>query len=347
MNDVHNPSGDGWDHTEPIDMTEVHADDQFLDSLAADRPVPTRDAAEYQLAELLSSWRHEVVAAPAPDMPTIDDVEAAIAATERARRSRGVARHLRIISGAAAVVIVAGAGLTVLAEGSSPGDPLWGVKRVVFAEEATQTQASMDVQANLEKAEAAVAAGDMSKAAALIASAQNDLQPVRDTETRNRMNEWMKRLAADAGTSLPPTSASTSATDTTSAGTPLTPPAVTGPATPPRDLQRSGGDNTSTTVTVSPQPQPGGGDQGTGTGNPGTTEQTPPPVTNQTVPQPEPPATTTTIPPVEPATTVVPEPTTVPTVPTTQPLPPVQTQPTVPLPTTTTELWPWWYAPFH
>ncbi|MFW0796114.1 anti-sigma-D factor RsdA [Gordonia sp. CPCC 205515] len=349
MNDERDPAATNWDTTQPIDMTQVHADDQFLDALAADRPVPTLDDTEYQLAELLSGWRHDVVGTPAPELPSIDEIEAAIAATERAQRGKSVVRHLRIISGAAAVVIVAGAGLTVLAQGSSPGDPLWGVKKVVFAEAATQTQASVDVQSNLEKAEAAVAAGNTTEAAELIARAQKDLSPVRDADTKNRMKDWITRLQADAGTTPPKTSASGSTTPdenttTTSDKTTAdqrTNPAIPGPTTPPRDLRRSRGEDRSTTVTVPSGPGRGGDDRRNDRRS--DRPAPPPPVDRQSpepppqTQQPQPPVTTTP----QPATTMVPTqdaPSVV------QPTPTYQAPPTTYeypyLPTTTTPI-PW------
>ncbi|MYR06243.1 hypothetical protein GTV32_07915 [Gordonia sp. SID5947] len=297
MNDERDPAEPGWDLNQPIDMTSMHVDDEFIDALSQDLPVPTHDDTEYQLAELLSGWRHETLAEPLPELPTVDEVEAAIAATERARRGRGMIRHLRVASGAAAIVVIAGAGLTVLAEGSSPGDPLWGVKRVVFSEAATQTQASMDVQSNLEKAEAAVAAGDPQQAAELIAKAQKDLGPVRDSETLNRMKDWIDRLRAQAektGASLTSTAGSVSQSQRPSQGS-------RGPTTPPRDLRRSRVDDGSSSVTVTnPAPPPvtsdvptsGGGNQGPG--NPGSSEPSTPPDVRDSVP-----TTTATSSPVE------------------------------------------------
>ncbi|SDU53740.1 anti-sigma-D factor RsdA [Gordonia westfalica] len=208
---------------ESLDLSEVGFDENFLDALSRDVPVPTRDGAEYELAELLSGWRNEVVSTPTPQLVSVDDVERAIERTERASRGRRMVRHLRVVSGAAAIVIVAAAGLTVLSEGSQPGDPLWGVKQVVFAEAASETQAAYDVRNNLESAEAAIAAGDTRAAASFIAKAQGSMGPMRDKDTREEMSDWMNRLRAGAG--LPTTRATTSTADQSG-------PAVTEPGAP-------------------------------------------------------------------------------------------------------------------
>ncbi|MFW0784383.1 anti-sigma-D factor RsdA [Gordonia sp. CPCC 206044] len=264
MADERDPADAGWDLTEPIDMTSVHLDDQFIEALSQDLPVPTHDDAEYQLAELLSGWRHEAVTTPYPELPSVEDVEFAIGAAERARRGRGIVRHLRVASGAAAIVVIACAGVTVLAEGSSPGDPLWGVKRVVFSEAASQTQASMDVQSNLEKAEEAVAAGNVEEAAGLIASAEKNLGPVRDADTRTRMSEWIDRLRADTDTS---TSSSTAGGSSSGASQSKSRPGD--PASPPRDLLRERGADPRNSVTVTkPGPIETSKPDGSGTDRP-------------------------------------------------------------------------------
>ncbi|MDL9938305.1 anti-sigma-D factor RsdA [Gordonia sp. ABSL1-1] len=189
---------DDVDAGDPVDIAAISLDDQFLDALSRDVPVPTRDDAEYELAALLSGWRHEVVGTPAPELPTVEEVERAIAATERAGRGKRIVRHLRVVSGAAAVVIVAAAGLTVLSQGAQPGDPLWGVKKVVFAEAASETQASYDVRNNLERAQEAISSGRMDEAASLIQKAESQMGPVRSSDTREQMGEWIKRLRAEA-----------------------------------------------------------------------------------------------------------------------------------------------------
>lgn len=188
----HDPADD-----QPVDLHQVNRDDAFLDSLSRDVPTPTHDDTEYELAELLSGWRHELLAPAAPALPDVDEVSAAMVSAAGTGKSRGLGRHLRIISGAAAIAIVAAAGVTVLSQDSQPGDPLWGVKRVVFADAASQTQAVHDVRSNLERAEAAIAAGDTQGAEQLIALAESELGPLRDDSTRIEMAQWIERLRED------------------------------------------------------------------------------------------------------------------------------------------------------
>ncbi|MGC4934169.1 anti-sigma-D factor RsdA [Gordonia sp. DT30] len=199
MNDEHDrrrPMPDA-DPTEHIDLRQLHFDDAFLDALSHDVPTPTRDDTEYQLAALLSGWRHDVLAEPAPLLPGIAEVEHAMATDGAPRRGTRVGRGLRVIAGAAAIAVVAVAGLTVVSEGAQPGDSLWSVKKVVFADKASETQAAYDVRSDLEQAEAALASGDMVQAQQLIARAQTKMGPVRDAQTREQMNQWISRLRAD------------------------------------------------------------------------------------------------------------------------------------------------------
>ncbi|WP_083812538.1 anti-sigma-D factor RsdA [Gordonia neofelifaecis] len=166
--------------TGPIDVGAVRRDDAFIDDLAAGRAADVGDAAEYQLAGLLAQWRTESLSGPVPETPTIADIETAIVRANERERRGGLSRRLRIVSGAAAILAVVGAGVLVLSEGSNPGDPLWSVKQVVFADQAQQTQSRLNAQENIAEAKKALAAGDTVKARELIAKAEKDIGPIRD-----------------------------------------------------------------------------------------------------------------------------------------------------------------------
>ncbi|MGB3698078.1 MAG: anti-sigma-D factor RsdA [Gordonia sp. (in: high G+C Gram-positive bacteria)] len=180
--------------TGPIDVGAVRRDDQFVDDLAAGRAAAVNDRAEYELAGLIAQWRAESLAGPVPSSPTVAEIETAIARTnERARRG-GLSRRLRIVSGAAAVMAVAAAGLLVLSEGSQPGDPLWSVKQVVFADQAQETQARLDAQESITEARKALEAGDTVKASELIAKAEAKLGPIQDKREKDVLADLIAQL---------------------------------------------------------------------------------------------------------------------------------------------------------
>ncbi|NLG45950.1 anti-sigma-D factor RsdA [Gordonia sp. (in: high G+C Gram-positive bacteria)] len=180
--------------TDPIDVGAVRRDDAFIDDLAAGRAAEVADSAEYELAGLIAQWRSESLAGAIPTTPTVADVEAAIARVSERERRGGLSRRLRIVSGAAAILAIAGAGLLVLSEGSQPGDPLWGVKQVVFSEEAEQTQARVNVEENIAAAKRALAAGDTVTARKLISEAEKEIGPIRNKGEVDDLRELINEV---------------------------------------------------------------------------------------------------------------------------------------------------------
>ncbi len=189
------------DDATPIDLASLRADDRLLDALSRNQ-VPGNGldgAADYQLASLLAEWRHEIDARPLPAGPTLDEVEAEIARTKRAGSRHTALKRLRMVSGAAAVAVVAFGAITVLAQNSNPGDPLWKVKEAMFGSAASQTVASANAQSNLEKAEQALSSGDNRQAAQLVADAQKEVGGMSGNDARQRMQDWVQRLATQVG----------------------------------------------------------------------------------------------------------------------------------------------------
>ncbi|MGB3302900.1 anti-sigma-D factor RsdA [Gordonia sp. (in: high G+C Gram-positive bacteria)] len=244
----------------PIDVSAVRRDDAFIDDLAAGRAAIINDETEYQLAGLIAGWRADTLATPMPTAPTINAVEEAIVRVNERESRGGLSRRLRIISGAAAILAIAGAGLLVLSEGSQPGDPLWNVKQVVFSEQAQQTQARMDAQGNINEARKALAAGDTVKAKKLIAKAEDDLGPIRDKDEVNQLREMIDEIKQqDPGAlipslpALPSTSSVPTVTDTTVPEEPTTDPTTPSETSTPPSTQSS---TKTPTPTKSETPKP-------------------------------------------------------------------------------------------
>lgn len=179
---------------EPVDLGAVGHDDAFISDLGAGRPTPVSDDSEYQLAAMITSWRIDALSAPIPAEPTLEQVDAAVAV----QRGRGsMSRRLRIVSGAAAILAVLGAGLMVMSEGAEPGDPLWSVKQVVFSEQAKQTQARVNVEDNLDAAQAAYDAGDEQMGRTYIARAESELGPIGDADMIASLRDRIADLRND------------------------------------------------------------------------------------------------------------------------------------------------------
>lgn len=197
----------------PVDVSAVRRDDALIDAIASDGPIATDDPEEYQLAALLANWRTEILAQPMPAEPDLDDLVERVGreldatrslTTARTRSGRSQLRLLRPIAAAAAVVAIAMGGMTIFSYNAEPGDPLWGVKQVVFTERAASTVAKIDTTSNLEEAERLIAAGDAAGAKARLESAAVRASAVNEAGTRDELNGWRERLLTELGKATPP-----------------------------------------------------------------------------------------------------------------------------------------------
>lgn len=194
----------------PVDIAAVRRDDEFIDAIRSDGPIATDNADEYQLALLLATWRAEVTAPALPAGPDLEVVAAAveqeIAAVGLSRRAKTRTRgaFLRPIAGAAAAIAVVMGGLVVFSYNSAPGDPLWSVKSVVFAQQADSTVAQIDTTSQLEQAEQLLAAGDVEGARSLLDGASSTTGSVIDQAQRSDLEMWLQRLVEQMQALIPP-----------------------------------------------------------------------------------------------------------------------------------------------
>lgn len=192
------PYADMGGDTGPVDIAAVRRDDEFIDAIRGDGPVATDNADEYQLALLLASWRAEITTPALPSGPSLDDVEAAvreeIVASGLNRKSKSRPSFLRPVAGAAAAIAVVMGGLVVFSYNSSPGDPLWSVKSVVFSQQADSTVAQIDTTSKLSQAEDLIAAGDVEGARALLDGASATTGGVIDPAQKSDLEIWLQRL---------------------------------------------------------------------------------------------------------------------------------------------------------
>lgn len=266
---------------EAIDLALVHADDEYLDLLSGadllgDEPHPGDFGggfADDQLTQLLMSWRRDVDAEPIVDLvdPKLATVTVHAARMHRKRRPR----LLVPIAAAAAVLAIFFAGVGLAARDAQPGDTLWALSKVLYAERARSVEAAEMVKADLREARAALTDGDIEEAKSLLEDANATLPTVLPDNGRDELEAQHKSLLAqlpgnpaDQANSPPAPEPSTQAQDPadtdedSSPESPSDPEENTSPSSPQTDTSDSSAPTTTSTET-SPRSDPGGTSGGT------------------------------------------------------------------------------------
>lgn len=206
---------------EAPDLAMVHADDEFLDRLgginlrldAGDLDSELADLDGFgddQLSELLLSWRRDVESEPIGEL-----VEPKLAAmtvqASRLRRKRRP-RLLVPVAAAAAVLAISFAGMGLAARDAQPGDTLWALTKVLYADHARSVEAAEAVKADLREAEAALTEGDVAEAKSKLEDAHAQLPTVTAEDGKSDLAEQHASLVAQlpgnpSGEASPPPSA--------------------------------------------------------------------------------------------------------------------------------------------
>jgi hypothetical protein len=247
-----------------VDLARVHADDEFLTMVGAAEPDLADELANDELAALLLSWRREVDGAPIAELV---DAKLAVATVHAARaRKRRRPRLLAPVAAAAAVLAIAFAGMGIAARDAQPGDTLWGLTRVLYAEHARSVEAAAAVRKDLEHAREALAAGNVVEAKSRLDEAESELTAVSSedgqADLQARHAELMAQLPdkpAD-GASSPPSANPTTNPDPGLTTAPQPPPQdTTSSSSPPADTSTSPPTDTTTSESGRNETPPGTG----------------------------------------------------------------------------------------
>ena len=180
--------------SEPLDLVAVQADDELISALAAGLQVsaPGRGGydADDHVAAMLAAWKADIDADPVPEI----DLDKAVGAALAGRRPSGRLRHLVPVASAAALIVVAITGVSIAAHDTRPGDPLFSVSKVLYAEEATSYEALATVEQSRERAKQALAVGDKEAAAAALAEGQAAAEKVLAEHGRGEVEQRLHKL---------------------------------------------------------------------------------------------------------------------------------------------------------
>jgi len=159
---------------EPVDFVAVQADEELISALAAGMAVSAPGVGGYDIddrvAAMLAAWKTDVDAEP---IPQLIDIDVAVAAVVSGRTPRRNVRYLRPLAGAAALLVFAVAGVSIGAQDSRPGDPLWAVSKVLYEEHAESVEALVVVEMAKQKVKELLEAGDKAGAEAALAEGKN------------------------------------------------------------------------------------------------------------------------------------------------------------------------------
>ncbi|WP_149360602.1 anti-sigma-D factor RsdA [Lolliginicoccus suaedae] len=169
--DLSQGAGEGGEASMP-DIGELLADDAFLDALARGIEQDADSEETAALAGLLGDWRNDIMSAPLPPAPSLDEVEAAM---QRAAAPATVAsirpgqgggnrrnRWLTSVAGVAAAAAVVLGGLAVVSQNAQPGDPLWGFRQQIHGSSETTVMVA-GLWDELQQAERALESGDVAQ----------------------------------------------------------------------------------------------------------------------------------------------------------------------------------------
>jgi len=196
---------------EPLDLVAVQADDELINALAAGFTVsadaaagrPGRRDADDHVAAMLAAWKADVEAAPLPAIDLDAAVGAVLDGQRAARRPNGRMRHLVPLAGAAAVIVVAVAGVSVVAHESRPEDALFALSEVLYPEQAASYKALEAVAHAEDRAEQALAVGDKAAAATAVAEAEAAAGTVLAEHGQGEVLEELRQLEVKVEQTVP------------------------------------------------------------------------------------------------------------------------------------------------
>ncbi|KZB82123.1 anti-sigma-D factor RsdA [Amycolatopsis regifaucium] len=254
------------------DLSAVQADDALLDALGGSDPQMADDLGDQELNALLLAWRRDIDSEPLAELVDVDTAVTTVKTAALARKHGGRRRLLVPVAAAAAVLAIAFAGTGLAAKDAQPGDTLWGLTKVLYADHARSVEAAAAAKLDLEKANLALAGGRLDDARKALDEAQAALSQVTDEENRDLLLEQHRQLSAQLQNptqpALPPDQQLP--TQTPVATTPQPTPQ---PTPPPTSLPGGGNPGTSLPGTTTPTPTP-----------PSSTTEPPPPTTSTTQP---------------------------------------------------------------
>ena len=172
-----------------LSWSAVQADDGFVESVRSG----AGSTANTDLARLVLAWKREIDAGPFPLHPDAQAAEQALAAQARTAPRR---RLLTPFAAAAAAFGIALSGVALLAHDSRPGDPLWGITEVVYADHARSVAAATQAETDLGLAKTALSSGTPDAARTALNRVSVSLRSVSNGDGHAALSAQLDTLTA-------------------------------------------------------------------------------------------------------------------------------------------------------
>lgn len=189
---------DGGDPSLP----EINQTDRLLDALAGEQPVYSYDSGEAELAYLLAGWRDEIRQPPMASVVTPRD--AAIALDRATTTSQRRRFSLAVVGSVAAAVLCLG-GFGSVVYGAGPGDPLYGVRTMLFGDQqATRDdQVALAAQTQMAQVQQLIEQGDWTAAQDKLQTLTTTVAAVEDTGRQQELVDQWQQLSVKVETRDP------------------------------------------------------------------------------------------------------------------------------------------------
>jgi hypothetical protein len=181
------------------DLSAVQADDALLDALGGSDPALADGLGDQELNALLVAWRRDIDSEPLAELVDVDTAVRTVTTAALAKRHSASGRRRRLlvpVAVAAAVLAIAFTGTGLAARSAQPGDTLWGLAKVLYSDHTRSVEAAATAKLDLEKANVAIAGGNLDVARQALQDAQAALSQVSDEDNRNQLLEQHRQLAA-------------------------------------------------------------------------------------------------------------------------------------------------------
>jgi len=231
------------------DLSAINADDALLDALGGSDPEVADDLGDQELNAVLLAWRRDIDSEPLAELVDTDTAVITVKAATLAQRHGKRARRRRLlvpVAAAAAVLAIAFTGTSIAARSAQPGDTLWGLTKMLYADHARSVEAASAARTDLQQASIALAQGNIFAAQQALAAAAVKLKQVAEEDNLRQLMAEHKQLSdmlqhpsqtqtppPPVTSVTPPPSSSTTPPSSSVPTTTTTPPSSTSPSTSP------------------------------------------------------------------------------------------------------------------